>query len=468
MDTQKTRSLRSPNAVDLAFPHPLSPYPNLIINAALTGVIPTKRMTPFVPLTPDEVIADAIACCDAGAAIVHIHARDAEGRPSYDPEIFAEIIRGIRRERDQLIICTTTSGRRYGEFAERAAVLDLAGDLKPDLASLTTGSLNFPDGPSVNAPEIIASLAERMKERGIRPELEILELGMINTAKVLIKKGLVDPPYHFNILLGSIHTAPATLRNLCALVDDLPGNSVWAATGLGDFQFKINVAAVLMGGHVRVGVEDNIYYDSGRTKLSTNAEQVERICRIAEECSRPIAGPEEARAMLGLPPFAFENDRVVIRPAESSDFPSMLAVLETANMHYIPSDEMPELDWHHCFVATRGDEVVGMSGYKILGDGQGKTTLMAVDPEYRRSGIGMSLQMERLLAMAQRGVQFVTTNADRPATIRWYQKHFGYRKIGNLKKIHEFGDPGVEEWTTLRLDLMAWMLEQAGGDPTDV
>ena len=450
------------NMSDVTFPHPLEPYPRLVINAALTGVIPTKTMTPFVPVAPEEVITDAIACCDAGAAIVHIHARDGEGRPSYEPDIFAKIIAGIRRERDQLIICVTTSGRRHGEFEERAAALDLAGDLKPDLASLTTGSLNFPDGPSTNSPEIVERLAERMKDRGIRPELEILELGMINTARVLIKKGLVDPPYYFNLLLGSIHTMPATVRNLCAAVDDLPRRSVWAATGLGDFQFKINAAALLMGGHVRVGVEDNIYYDAGRSKLSTNVEQVQRIRRIAEESGRQVASPDQTRAMLGLPRFMFEKDGIVLRPATSADYQGMLTVLQTANMHYVPSEEMPELDWRQCFVALRGDKIIGMSGYKIIGEDQGKTTLMAVDPEYRGTGVGMSLQVERLHAMARHGVEFVTTNADRTATIEWYKKHFGYRQIGTLKKVHEFGEPNVAEWTTLRLDLTAWLLQQAG------
>jgi len=285
---------------DISFPYPLEPYPPLIINAALTGVIPTREHTPHVPLEPDEIIADAVRCCDAGAAIVHVHARDRDGHPSYRADIFREIISGIRTERPNLMICATTSGRRYGAFDQRAAVLDLEGDAKPDMASLTTGSLNFPDGPSVNAPEIIERLAARMHERGIKPELEVLEFGMVNTAQLLIKKGLVSPPYYFNILLGSMHTTPATMLNLSALVESLPVNSCWAACGLGKFQLKINVAAVAMGGHVRVGVEDNIYYDTARKHLSTNVEQVKRIVRIAGELEREIATPAQTRQMLGL------------------------------------------------------------------------------------------------------------------------------------------------------------------------
>jgi 3-keto-5-aminohexanoate cleavage enzyme len=462
MDLNHTNRTWAANGADIDFPHPLDPYPPVIVNVALTGVIPTKTLTPFVPLSPDEVVSEAVACHDAGAAVVHVHARDLEGRATYDAGVFAEIIAGIRRERPQLIISATTRGRRYGEFDQRAAVLDLAGDLKPDLASLTTGSLNFPDGPSVNAPDVIVRLAERMRERGIKPELEILELGMINTAKLLIKRGLVDPPYYFNILLGSMYTAPATVLNLCAAVADLPRLSVWSSTGLGVFQLKINTAGLLMGGHVRVGVEDNVYYDHARTKLATNVEQVERMCRIAGELQRSIATAEEARTMMGLPAFVTETDTITVRVAADSDMNAMLKVLKTANMHYIPSEEMPELDWRCCFVASHNEHVIGMSGYKVLGEGQGKTTLMAVHPNYRGYGVGKSLQVARLRAMASLGVETVVTNADRPPTIEWYKKHYGYKKIGNLKKIHEFGDPDVTEWTTLRMDLREWMSREGG------
>ncbi|MCK4283338.1 MAG: 3-keto-5-aminohexanoate cleavage protein [Candidatus Brocadiae bacterium] len=292
-------SKRNP-AVAVSFPYPFEPYPKLIVNAALTGVIPTRAHSPHVPIQPEEVVEDALKCCEAGAAIVHVHARDSEGRPTYRRAVFARIIRGIREQNSDLIICATTSGRRYGEFRQRASVLELTGECKPDMASLTTGSLNFPDGPSVNAAEVVQRLAARMQEKGIKPELEILELGMVNTAKVLIMKGLVGPPYCFNILLGSVHTAPATMLNLCAMVGDLPADSRWAACGLGKFQLKINAAAILMGGHVRVGLEDNLYYDNERTRLATNVEQVARVVRIAAELGREVASPSEAREMLGL------------------------------------------------------------------------------------------------------------------------------------------------------------------------
>jgi len=291
---------RKNNGSDVTFPYPFEPYPKLIINVALTGVIPTHDMTPHVPLQPDEIVADAVKCIDAGASIVHIHARDEQGLPTYDPSIFAKIIKGIRQERKNVIISATTSGRRYGEFDQRAAVLDLEGVVKPDMGTLTTGSLNFPDGPSVNHPNIIERLAIRMKERGIKPEIELLELGMINTAKVLIMKGIISPPYYCNILLGSLHTAPADMLNLCAFVNGLPKGSIWSACGLGKFQVPINVAVIAMGGHVRVGIEDNIYYDNERTMLATNLEMVKRVVRVANEVGRQVATPADARTMLGL------------------------------------------------------------------------------------------------------------------------------------------------------------------------
>jgi len=147
---------------------------------------------------------------------------------------------------------------------------------------------------------------------------------------------------------------------------------------------------------------------------------------------------------------------IVIEPAREEDVPEMMQLLETANMHYIPSEEMAELDWRCFFVARDGERMVGLSGYKILSPTEGKTTLMVVDPVCRGRGIGIRLQTVRLEAMAARGVKKVTTNADLPKTIAWYKKHFGYYEVGTLAKIHEFGDPDIDSWTTLEMDLEAW------------
>ena len=167
--------------------------------------------------------------------------------------------------------------------------------------------------------------------------------------------------------------------------------------------------------------------------------------------------------MLALRPGLTETGRVAIGVARETDMPAMLGLLQTANMHRIPSEEMPELDWRTCFVARSGNRLVGLAGYKILSPAEGKTTLMVVHPDCRGRGTGLLLQAERLRAMARQGVQSVITNADRPETIAWYKKHFGYVEIGRLKKVHEFGDPGIPEWTTLRMDLSAWADTRLGG-----
>jgi 3-keto-5-aminohexanoate cleavage enzyme len=194
----------------------------------------------------------------------------------------------------------TTSGRNGADFERRAAVLELEGDAKPDMASLTLGSLNFQSGPSINSIEMIERLAMRMQERGIKPELEVFDLGMINLAKYLERNGIIKGRKYFNLLLGNINTAPATISNLASFTDALPDDSVWAAAGLGQFQLPMNAAAIIAGGHVRVGIEDSIYYDYGKRQLATNEALVKRLVRIAEEMQRPLATTDEAHTLLEL------------------------------------------------------------------------------------------------------------------------------------------------------------------------
>lgn len=286
---------------DLGLPHPVTPYPKLIINAAITGMVPTKEHTPYVPLTVKEIIEDAIKCYEAGASVIHIHARDEEGKPTYEKEIYADIIRGIRKQCPEVILCASTSGRIHNTFEKRSQVLELEGEAKPDMGSLTMGSLNFPKQASVNTPEIIQNLALKMKENGIVPEIEIFETGMINTTNVLIKKGILVEPFVGNLLLGSIYSAPGTLFALACMVMSLPPNFHWGAAGIGKFQLKMNFAAILMGGNVRVGLEDNIFYTNSETTLATNQMLIERIVRFAKEIGREIATPIEAREIFGIP-----------------------------------------------------------------------------------------------------------------------------------------------------------------------
>jgi 3-oxoadipate:acetyl-CoA acetyltransferase len=282
-------------------PHPLTAYPELIVNFCPTGMIPTKAMTPHVPVTPSEVIEDACRALERGVAIVHLHARDAEGAPTYRGEIYEDMILGIRRHFPDAIMCVSCSGRNFPEFERRSEVLELTGAARPDLASLTLTSLDFPTGTSQNAPEMVIALAERMVSLGIKPELECFDFGMINAANMLIGKGLVGgPPYYFNLLLGSRYSAPATARHLSNMLEDLPEQSVWSAAGIGLFQLPMNTLAIAMGGHCRVGLEDNIYYGFDRAELATNLELVERVAQVSETFGRPLASLTRARELLGL------------------------------------------------------------------------------------------------------------------------------------------------------------------------
>jgi len=281
-------------------PHPIDPYPPLVINACLTGMIPTKEQTPHVPITPEEVVADAVRVFDAGARIVHVHAREDDGKPTWKGRIYERIIRGIRRERPECLVCASTSGRNWPEAEKRMEVLELDGDAKPDMASLTLGSLNFPGSASVNAPDMIQRLAGRMQERGIRPELEVFDVGMVGYGRFLEKRGLVRGRKYFNLLLGSLGQAPATIGALALMVAELPGDSFWSGCGIGKFQLPMNAAAIVAGGGVRVGIEDSIHFDYDRKRLATNEDLVRRVVRIAEEVGRRVATPAEARELAGI------------------------------------------------------------------------------------------------------------------------------------------------------------------------
>lgn len=273
----------------------------LVINVALTGMVPRRREFPAVPEQPDEIARDAAACLDAGASTLHLHARDAGGEPSVSAEIYGDIIRRVRAVSPDVVICVSTSGRVHRRFEERSAVLDLDGDLKPDMASLTLGSLNFPKQASVNDPEMIRALAEKMKARGIVPELEVFDAGMLDYAHYLIDRGVLVPPFVFNLLLGSLGTLAATAENLAWLVRRLPPGSRWQAAGIGRAQWPINALAVTMGGHVRTGLEDNLHMDAGKQERASNPRLVSRIVGLAAALGRPVATLVEARSILGLP-----------------------------------------------------------------------------------------------------------------------------------------------------------------------
>jgi 3-keto-5-aminohexanoate cleavage enzyme len=270
-----------------------------ILNFAPTGMIPTKRMTPFVPISPGEIISEVLNAANLGASMVHLHARDpATGEPTYEKEIYAEIISGLREKEKDLILCVSTSGRHIHEFEKRSDCLNLEGELKPDLASLTLSSVNFNKQASVNSPQMIQDLARRMLERGIRPELEVFDLGMINYAKYLIRKELLKPPYYFNLILGNIACAQADMLHLGLMIKELPEGSIWSVGGVGQYQLRMNVMAVAAGGGVRIGLEDNIWYDQERTRLATNRDLIERIISIGKSMGRDPFHPKEARRFI--------------------------------------------------------------------------------------------------------------------------------------------------------------------------
>ena len=273
----------------------------LIINFTPTGMIPQKSQTPFVPVIPSEIIEDVKAAHELGITMVHLHARNEQSHlPCYKKATYAKIIDGIREFAPELIICVSTSGRVFSDFEKRSEVLELEGELKPDMASLTLSSINFNKQASINEPSMIINLCKKMLAMGIKPELEAFDSGMINYAKYLIKKGLITPPYYFNLILGNIACAQADLLHAGLMVHDLPKYSVISMGGVGNSQLRVNSMAVSMGYGIRVGLEDNIWYDNGRTRQASNRELISRMIGIAEANERPIMSSGELRVLLEL------------------------------------------------------------------------------------------------------------------------------------------------------------------------
>ena len=274
---------------------------DLIVNFTPTGMIPTKEMTPHVPITPEEIVADVRRAVEIGITMVHLHARDAASEQSTcSAAVYGEIIAGIRSFSQDLVIGVSLSGRRVSEFEKRAEPLQLEEDLKPDMGSLTLSSLNFNREASVNSPEMIARLAGEMKAHGILAELEAFDAGMINYAKYLEKKDILKPPHYFNLLLGNVACAQADLLHVGIMIRDLPDNSYWSLAGIGDYQLFMNSVAVAAGGGVRVGLEDNIWFDTARTHLASNCDLLRRIHRLAEASERKVMSPGRLRELLNL------------------------------------------------------------------------------------------------------------------------------------------------------------------------
>ena len=266
----------------------------LIITVAPTGSVPTKEMNPHVPISPAEIIETAVACEDLGASIFHVHARDpVDQSASTDYGIFKEIYQGLK-EKTGLIIQISTGGRAGMAYAQRNERLNL----QPEMASLTTGSVNFPNSVYVNGPDLIEALAADMLRLGVKPEMEIFDVSMINNALMLVKKNLARHPLHFDFVLGLKGALPATIDHLAHLRKSIPADATWTVAGIGAAQLPMAAHALLMGGHVRVGLEDNIYYRKG--ELATNERLVSRVTELARILGREVATPDEAREILNL------------------------------------------------------------------------------------------------------------------------------------------------------------------------
>jgi 3-keto-5-aminohexanoate cleavage enzyme len=269
----------------------------LIITVGITGSRITRQQTPHIPITPQEIAQSGIEAWRAGASILHIHVRDPKtGLGIQSHSIFKEVVDRIQGESDA-ILCLTTSGipGRNLEFMERLVPLSL----NPELVSFDAGSINMRENVFLNPPEFLEMLAKETLGKGIKPELEVFEVGMVYTCLLFLEKGLLKPPLHFQFVLGVLGGMPATAKSLVHLSEIVPGGSTWSVIGIGTGQLPMAMVAIAMGGHVRVGLEDNIYYSKG-VLAKSNAQVVERVVRIAKEFGREVATPQESRRILNL------------------------------------------------------------------------------------------------------------------------------------------------------------------------
>ncbi|WP_425446200.1 3-keto-5-aminohexanoate cleavage protein [Dethiothermospora halolimnae] len=266
----------------------------LIITAALTGAEVTREQQPNLPLSPEEIAEAAYEAYKAGASIVHVHARDKDGNPTQDYEVYKEIKEKIE-EKCPVIFQPSTGGATWHTPEERLQPVKLS----PEMATLSCGTCNFGPDVFMNSQEYIDEFATEMKTMGVKPEIEVFERGMINNAKRLVKKGLVDAPIHFDFVMGVPGAITGEIRDLLYMVESIPEGSTWTVAGIGRYELPLATTAIMLGGHVRVGFEDNIYYKKGELAKS-NAQLVERISRLAEELGREVATPEEARKILGI------------------------------------------------------------------------------------------------------------------------------------------------------------------------
>jgi 3-keto-5-aminohexanoate cleavage enzyme len=282
----------------------------VIITVAPVGAELTPDQTPHLAVTPKQLGDVARKVRQAGASMIHVHCRNDDGTNTHDVARFKAAYEEVREQSD-LIVQFSTGGAIGMTPEERSSVLQL----RPEMATLTCGSVNFGDDVFENSFPIMRGILAKMHEFGVRPELEIFDKGHLSNARRLEKEGRLEFPAHVDFVLGVPGGLDATVQNLADLVDALPEGCTWSVAGIGRMQLPMAMAALAMGGHVRVGLEDNIYYSKGR--LATNEELVARVVRLAGELGRPVATPDEARQILGLARRSSELSKSMAAPTES-------------------------------------------------------------------------------------------------------------------------------------------------------
>lgn len=252
-------------------------------------MVPTKEMTPNVPISPSDIIEQTHEAYEVGVTIAHLHAREMDGVPTWKPEVYKEIFEGVRKYCPDLIICGSTSGRNFPEFEKRSAVIEL----KPDMCSLTLSSLNFIRQASVNEPEMIVKLVKKMEEYGVVPELECFDLGMINYGNYLIDKKYIEGPFYWNLIFGNIAGFQPTFSQIGTALNEIPKDHFISLAGLGSDQLPVNSTAISMGYGTRIGIEDNIWWDEKRSRPVTNIELIKRSHELLKINQKTFFNPKE-------------------------------------------------------------------------------------------------------------------------------------------------------------------------------
>jgi uncharacterized protein (DUF849 family) len=269
---------------------------------APTGMVPTRELTPHVPLTPAEVAADVAACWELGITSVHLHARDEDGLPTWTRDAYERLVGAVRERTPDILINVSTSGRTWSELERRADVLALDADLAPDIASLTPSSLNFLTTASVNAPDVVRGLAGIMRDRGIVPEFEIFDLGMISVMNRLITEGIAGEPVLVNLFFGNLAGLQPTPLELGVALERLPAGAIWSGAGLGAYQGVAQVLSIGAGGGARTGIEDSVHLHGTRDRLATNLELVAQVHGMLQVLGRPVMTPSQLREKLAFSP----------------------------------------------------------------------------------------------------------------------------------------------------------------------